>query len=346
MKRMITPAICILILFLCELNLYAGKNLEFSKEFALFTSKNASGYFKPLLTSIEQSLNSNRFTCADYEETWRIGLDISVMGMLIPSSQNNYDAELPQLYGDTSVAQTGELRDGVYYRNKKGSTLQPTIYGGASTPVFSAPQKQNGVSEFYKSSGFAEGNNITFMPGLPVLQLVVGIPTRTELRFRFLTLGVAGESMTYYAILLNQRLDHWFDIQNILHNHAIAVNLGFHSLQRDAGIDVTSFSAGLHGSGEILENFKYYAALQYETISGSITAYRENYDASDVINSPYEEIRLHGDQPLKISVESFTKFRVLGGLSYKLGFAEFHGDIAYASQPIFTFGICFNFVTF
>lgn len=337
MKKLVTAFILFLPAFL-----FSQKDIEINKEFSLFTSENAKGYFKPMFTTIGESFNTGLHTTAFYSNSWSIALDFSVMGMMIPNSQLNYNAELPDLYGNDDVTQTAELRDGSINRSLSGFTRQPTIYGSKSNPIFAAPQNHFAPDSFYKTVAYAEGNNISFMPGVPVAQLVAGFPTRTQLRLRYFGFNLLGEPLTYYTVALNQNIDRFFDLFDEEQNMALAANFAYHSFSRNPGIDISSFAAGLHFSKTFDFGLSLYTGMQYEGVSGSFYAVKEDFNENDVLNSPYAEVR-NGD-PLDFDIESFTNFRLLGGVSYKIGFVDLHGDIAYASQPVFRAGITLWFM--
>lgn len=351
-----------LIFFLCMLFAIqahlCGKDLEVPKTFTQFTSQNLQGFLKPAFTTIEQSLNSNLYTTANYQPQWTVGLDICGMGMIIPSSQKTYTAELPSLFGDNSVAETAELRGGQIRQNFGTQSEQPTIYGGHSTPVFVAPKNHYGSHEYVydnlgnftsiddtimlKSLAFVEGNNIGMMSGIPAVQLILGIPTQTELRFRFFYYPIEGENLTYFTVIANQRIDHWFNLFEDDPLMAIALNGAYHSIKRGSGIDITSWSAGAHFSKGWKSGLAAYGGIQYEEMTGSVELQRKDYTAGEQLDSPYPEIRF--GKPIKVDIESFTNFRALAGMSYKAGAVELHADAAWASQPTITFGITFWFV--
>jgi hypothetical protein len=339
MQKKKYPLIVTMIIFLLCSITYAGEPLSFTKEFNLFTSQQAQGYFKPLFTSIEQSLNSNLHTTALYQDKWTIGIDISTQGMLIPDAQKTYDAALPELYGNTAECQNAELRDGEINRNFGGYSSQPTIYGGTSNPIFSAPQYDTHPSKHLKSVGFAEGMGISSMPGVPVLQLIFGFPTRTEFRFRFLTFPVQGENFNYFGFILNQRFDHFFDIFGDDTTMALAANLSFHIGNRDPGIEMNSYSFGLHWSKYFEDVLSVYAAFQYENMGGEFQAERKDFIESDFIDSPYEEVR--NGEDIIFDLETFTNFRFYGGISRRFSFLELNMNLGYASQPFISGGITF-----
>jgi hypothetical protein len=322
----------------------AGEELEISKDFTLFTSDNLQGYLKPLFTTVEESFHSNLYSSARYADYWTISLDLSVPGMFIPNSQKTYDAELPDLYGTEEVVRTVEYRNGVKIYNVSGMSEQPTIYGGFSSPVYASPQNHRYPDSTYKSVAFVEGNDISFMPGLPILQLVTGFPWRGQLRFRFLTIPVQEQSMTYLGFMYNQQLDHFFDLFKNDTTIALALNFSYHMMNRTEGISVNSMAIGAHFSKHFNDGFHAYAGLQYENMSGEFEAIRSNYNPTDNVNSPYPEVR-NGD-PLKFDIETFTNFRVLGGLSYRTGFLEIHGDAGWASQPVLNIGVTFWIASF
>ncbi len=329
---------------------YGGEYLEVSKDFTLFTSKNLQGFLKPLFTTIGESFNSNLYSTALYENQWSIGLDISVNGMFIPDAHKHFDAELPIAYG-TDAVDNAMLKDGKLFRQIRKTTQQPTLYGGSSYAIFSAPQNPSGASfgtdsfgniiydSTFKSVAFAEGNNVDFIAGVPVIQLIGGFPFGTQLRLRFWTFPLQDEMMTYWAGIINQRFDHFFDLFGTDTTMGLALNFAYHSLNRGKGFDINSLALGLHFSKSWDIGFTLYAGLQYENLSGEFKAIRDTagMQPNDVANNPYIEVRER--RPIEFKIESFSNFRFLGGISYRASIFELHADAAWASQPILTCGL-------
>lgn len=327
----------------------AGDPIEIDREFTLFTSQQMQGYLKPLFTTVEQSFNGNIYTTAMYPETWSISLDISASGMIIPGSQKDYDAELPSAFGNPEVTDDAYVEGRTITRQVGGSVSQPTIYGGESHAVYSAPQNPTGdidddgyPDSLYKSIAFIEGNNVSFMSGVPVFQIIAAFPTRTEVRLRGAGAGLQGEPMIYMGILANQQVDHFFDLFDPRERMGIALNGSYHAMFRNPGIDIRSFSVGAHFSKGWDNGFTGYFGMQYENMIGFFHAVKETDDTyKDYVDSPYEEIRNAED--IRFAVETFTNFRVLGGFSYQVSIFEFHVDMGWASQPMVTGGITFRF---
>ncbi len=343
------------LLFLVFISFYvyhlkADEYIVVSKDFTLFTSKNLQGYLKPLFTTIGESFNSNLYSTALYENQWRIGLDISINGMFIPDAHKFFDAELPIAYG-TDVVDNAMLKDGKLYRQIGKSISQPTLYGGTSNAIFSAPQNPSGSTfgedsngniiydSTFKSVAFAEGNNIDFLAGLPTIQLIAGFPIGTELRLRFWTFPLQDQMMTYWAAILNQRIDHIFDLFYPDTTMGIALNFAYHNLDRGKGFNINSFALGLHFSKSWDIGFNLYGGLQYENLSGDFMAIRDTagIKPTDVANNPYIEVRER--QPIEFKIESFNNFRFLGGISYRASIFELHADAAWAAQPVVTVGL-------
>ena len=256
----------------------ASDSLTMTKEFNLITSKNATGYFKPLFTTIGESFNSNSFTVAKFSRQWRIGLDISVCGMIIPSSQLTFDAELPGEYGDTLITKTSELRGNTESSNSKGLVTQPTIYGGISTPTFSAPQTTqvpNNPPKQPNTVTYLEGNDISFMSGLPCIQITAAFPTRTQLRLRFLPLPIQDKSAIYFGAMVSQQFNHLIGLFADDSLIGVALNVGFHTISRTQGISATSLAVGVHGSKTWNSGLSVYGGLQYENLSGTMTFSRD-----------------------------------------------------------------------
>lgn len=335
MKKIVFP---LLILLYFQSSVFSQNELEIGREFGIFTSKNLSGYAKPLITTLSQSFNSNLWSVGNYSNGWSVGLDISVAGMFIPSSQKNYDAEIPGGFGNTNITLTAEKRGQEIITNSKGTVSQPTLYGGVSTPVFAAPQNPFPPDSFYKTVAFVEGNNISFMSGLPAIQLFAGFPTRTQLRFRFFTYPIDDVSTTYFTVALNQNIDKLFNLfKDPFSPYSIALHGAYHSISRSPGIDVQSYSIGPSFSAVYPSGVGFYIGAQYEDLTGSVKAVRKQSNLDEIVNNPYEEVRL--GLPLDVKLETFSKYRILGGVSARFGIVELHADFAYASQPQLSAGI-------
>ncbi|KXK55986.1 MAG: hypothetical protein UZ07_CHB004001722 [Chlorobi bacterium OLB7] len=137
--------------------------LEVEREFNIFTSQSAAGYFKPVLTTLQEGFASNIYHRASYAPQWSIGLDISSPWMVIPESHKTFSAQLPDCYADPTAAQTAELRSGTLTRGISGAVRQPTYYGSIATPAFSVPQG-TGESDFCRTVGFAKGTTSASCP--------------------------------------------------------------------------------------------------------------------------------------------------------------------------------------
>ncbi len=320
---------------------FAGDKIEVGKEFNLFTSKNLEGYMKPFFTSIEESINSNIFSNVYLKDCWSIGLDISVSGMFIPDAQMTFDAERPEYFGNTAMVRTAERRQGETLTDYTSDNIQPTIYGGHSTAIFAAPQNHWQPDSLNKTIGFVEGNDITFMAGLPAIQLLIGLPSRTEVRARFLMFNVSGSPLMYWGISVAQQIDQFFGLFKPEQQMALAVYGAYAKATRDAGIDMGTYSFGAAFSKTMDFGLTFYTGLQYENMSGTFEATRDKEDAADYADSPYEEIRNLED--IYVDISSFNKLRITLGASYQIGLLELHADAAWASQPILTAGLTFTF---
>lgn len=314
-------------------------NIEISKNFTLMTSKQMQGYFKPLFTTLEQGLNSNLFTHAKYEKKWSFAFNISGGFNFIPGSQETYEAELPEGFADQSLTLTA-TPDGNRYIH--GKIEQPTVFGGASTTVFATPQSHAYPDSMYKSLSFVEGNDIGTMLNMPAAQFIVGFPTQTQLRFRFFVVPIQEKSMSYYSLILNQRLDDFMNLFGKDSTMGLSFHGAYHNMKRDPGIDISSWAIGFHFSKEFEFGLTAYSAVQLEGMSGEFMALRTGSASEPIIDSPYEELR-NPFMPIQFDVESFNSSRLLVGASYRIGFLELNTDFALASQPTWNMGMTFWF---
>ncbi|MCE7935603.1 MAG: hypothetical protein DYG96_13585 [Chlorobi bacterium CHB2] len=310
--------------------------LEVEREFNIFTSQSAAGYFKPVLTTLQEGFASNIYHRASYAPQWSIGLDLSSPWMVIPESHKTFSAQLPDCYADPTAAQTAELRSGTLTRGISGAVQQPTYYGSIATPAFSVPQG-TGESDFCRTVGFAEGHDIGIMPGLPNIQLIVGAPTRTELRIRAVPIPEGERSILYLGFGIAQQFDHWMNIFGDDKTMALAASTSLHLFDWSSTASATGVTAGIHYSKSWEGGFTVMGGTQFETISGDFTAVREPLDPSDAQVSAYEEIRRNA--PITMPFESLNSFRLVAGGSYRAGIADFHLDMAVAAQPVLSGGI-------
>lgn len=338
MKQKLYLFVVFLIIAIVEVG--NAEEFKISKDFNVFTSKNAQGYLKPLFTTIGESFNTGLYTGANYKNGWSISLDLGIMGMIIPKSQKTYQAELPEDFGNTNITETSEMLGGKLYQNRSGNVEQPTLYGGISNPVFSAPQNLD-PNDTMRTIAFMEGNNINLMSGIPILYLSVGIPTRTQFKTRFFTGKVGDENLLYYSVAVNQNIDKLFNLFGEDDSKSLALNFAIHKVDY-SNLTMNSWSIGSHISNKFDFGLTLYGGIQYEDFTGHFKAEREKGSNDEDPKSAYQEIR--EEQPIEFDIETFTNFRALIGASYRIGIFEFHGDIAYASQPVLKAGVSLWFL--
>ncbi|MCE2503034.1 MAG: hypothetical protein J4G05_03095 [Chlorobi bacterium] len=323
MRRVLTTAILFLLGTAGVLHAQIPGPLQEEEEFKVFTPQNAEGYFKPLYTSLQEGFATNLYTTAQYDEKWNIALDISVMGMFIPDDHKTFEAILPESYADSAQSQTAELRNGIINRNVSGTSIQPTVFGDISNPVFSAPQSEEIPTLFNRmvgTVGFPEGNDINLMPGPPHFQLILGGPTRTELRTRIVPIPGGDRTFLYLGFGLNQQIDHFMNLFGEDSTMGLAVNTSFHYMNLTETMDATGFTGGLHFS-KSWDGFTLFTGAQYETMTGDFMA------------------EILDNETIAFDLESFNSFRLLGGASYRNGAIEIHADGALAAQPVISAGL-------
>lgn len=327
------------IIISCVGYLNAQNDITISREFKLFTNRNAQGYTKPLFTTLGQSFNTSLMNTSYVVNDWSFGLDISAMGMFIPDNQLTFDAQLPDMFGNQSITDIAYFKDGVLIRNKNvGQTIQqPTIYGGIATPIFAAPQNTSYPDSMYKTLTYMEGNNVSFMSGLPVLQFVVGMPTRTQMRLRFITLPIDNSSLYYFNFGINQNIDKMLNLFDKKSPQSLSLTAAYALINRNSGVNINSLGLGLNYSYKTDLGITFYAGAMYENLSGNLKAVRDTVGSTGkIVDSPYNEIRQGND--LTFDISSFTNYRITCGFSFEVGPIEFHFDAAYASQPQINFG--------
>lgn len=301
---------------------------QLPKELSTFTSRNMTGYFKPLITTLSEGLHSNYFTSAVYSEKFSLGIDASAQMMLIPKEHKVFDAELPQAFANYNIA---EIRDASIARGNTPTTQQPTIYGGKATPVFAAAQ-----TGFITPVTFLEGANLNTVISVPNLQLLLGIPTRTQVRLRFIPFTIDNTyQLTYYSIGVNQQIDKLFGNTDDK-TGGIALHAAYQRLTISGVGGMTLFAGGIHAS-KSLDFLTGYIGAQFERTSGMLEANRST--SVQLLSNPYQEIRLL--QPLKLDIDVFNSYRIVAGFSLRLLLFEFHLEAGYTAQPFASGGLTF-----
>jgi hypothetical protein len=274
-----------------------------------------------------------------------------VLGTFIPDAQKSFDAQLPSTFSDYSKVSVSEYRNGEVRTNFGMTSSQPTIYGGVATPVFASALRHDTKSTFivngktyvvddtalYKSIGFVEGQGISFMSGLPAFQMALNMPWQSEFRFRFIFAPVKNELLSYLGFMYNQQINQWLGLFKDDKLMGLAFNAAYHTLTRNPGINMQSWACGVNFSKGWENGLTLFSGLQYEDMNGTIEVHKTALDPGETVDSPYPEIRFA--EPIKINIETFTKFRFTGGISYRYSIFEFHGDFALASQPSLNAGV-------
>lgn len=340
MNGFLQKAILIFVFF----NLYSealAKELVISRNFVLFTSKNLQGYLEPLFTTLEQSFNSSLFGSNYLDGKWSFSLGLSVSNMIIPDNQKHFDAELPDGFNSEQITLTSQIRGGNIIYSVYKPNWQPTVYGGSSIPIFSAPQEHSFPDSIYKTVAYPEGLGINFMLGLPVVQLIVEYPMFGEFRFRFFSIPVQQESLVYFTLAFNQRIDHFFKLFGRDKSKSLAVHFALHRLFRQTSIDITSYAFGLNIMHSWSRNVLGYIGIQIEDMWGKFKALKDTVGLQeDVINSPFMELR--NAKPIEFNFTTFTKFQIRGGMTFLFPVVSLSLDLSYASQPMFTLGLNFH----
>ncbi|QLH53294.1 MAG: hypothetical protein CH6_1125 [Candidatus Kapaibacterium sp.] len=314
-----------------------AKDIVISRNFVLFTSQNLNGYLKPIFTSLNQSLNNALFGTSNLDGKFKVSLNLAFSSLLIPEEQKWFDAEVPEGFFDTSATLTSQIRNGEIVSFLVKPNKQPTIYGGSSVPIFAAPQNHKYPDSVYKTIAYPEGLHLNLMIGLPVLQLIFETPLKNEIRFRFFTMPIQGESFVYLTIGFNQRIDHLFEIFGFDKRKNISIHTAFHRMYRGTSFSLTSYAIGINVSNQFNEHLIGYLGVQHENLDGYFKAIKDTTGLNnDIVNSPFLELR--EARPVAISFQTYTKWQIKGGLNLLFSFGFVNFDLTFASQPMISLG--------
>ena len=363
-----------------------AQKLEIGGTISLLTKENFENYSKPLFTSIGQSFNSNLWTTAIHEDRFKIGLDFSFMAMLVPESQKTYTASLPDHFSDPRGLQTTRANT-AYNQNGKeviqpSTVEQPTFYGGNPTTVYSEPLGANTFKTLGGNAEFPSGNGLNAVLGIPALQIMMDLPSRTHVRLRVVPVSsIDDDKNLFYAMIgvghqFNQYIDGLKDS-----TLGISLNVAYSLFSLTNTIDANALAIGVNASKKLDKYFTVFGGIQYEDFSGTFTYTRKNVTpANQESNSPYKEVQdnmyrnpisgqLQTDPengkfipvttpagipdelakkyirtPVEASISTFSNIRVVAGGECHLGALQLHAQLAYLSQFMFSggFSIWFN----
>lgn len=349
---------------------YAQK-LELGGTVSLLTKENFEAYSKPLFTSMGQSFNSNLWTTAVHEDRFKIGLDFSFMAMLIPESQKNYTAALPSHFSNPQIARTAYNKNGV--ETVQPSTVeQPTFYGSTPTTVYSIPQDQNGNYTYQSIGGNAEfpsGNGLNAVLGIPAVQIMMDLPSRTHVRLRVVPVPSIDDDMNvFYGMIsvghqFNQYIDPLKDS-----TLGISLNAAYSLFSITNVIDANALAIGINASKKLNEYFTVFGGIQYEDFSGTFTYVRKDVTPNEASsNTPYDEVRENlytnngflninpnngtymvnnkdNRKPVVADISTFSNVRIVAGGEVHLKALQLHAQVAYLSQFMFSggFSVWFN----
>ncbi len=381
MKRLMT----VFCLF-CSVCTLQAQKLEIGGTVSLLTKENFESYSKPLFTSIGQSFNSNLWTTAIHEDRFKIGIDVSVMAMLIPESQKSYSAKLPDHFSDPRGAQN--TRANTAYNKDGKETIQPatvdqpTFYGGNPTTVYSEPLGVNTFQTVGGNAEFPSGNGLNAVLGLPAVQIMMDLPSRTHVRLRVVPVSSIDDdkNLFYGMIGVGHQFNQYIDGLNDS-TLGISFNVAYSLLSLTNSIDANALAIGINASKKLDKYFTVFGGIQYEDFSGTFTYTRKNVTpANQESNTPYDEVRdnmyrdptndnnliidsdgryvpfelpqglpseytkLYERKPVVADINTFSNIRIAAGGECHLGALQLHAQVAYLSQFMFSggFSVWFN----
>jgi hypothetical protein len=293
----------------------------------------AQGYLTPAMNTFGNGLNQGWYNTAANHKKFGVDLTVSVSSIQFPSSDEKYFVDNNKLT-TLRVADEGSPSNAPTFT--KGGANAPTLFGSdAVTPRYYFKSDPTNSTFINGPTGSNVKKDIP-LGGIPVpmINLGIGIPGNTDLRFRYATTSSTGTSVNLWGVgVLHDVKQHIPGIKMLPFD--LSAFVGYTSFKAE-----TTFGPGQTGLAEFtattiqaLVSKKFavltlYGAGGYNIANGS-------FKAKGSFDSGTPGVTLV--DPVSISSSSSGP-RVTAGLRLKLAVFTIHGDYTFQKYNTLTVG--------
>jgi hypothetical protein len=310
MKKTIIFVSLLLTLSLISATTIQAQSLE--ERLNKFGTNFAKGYVTPFVSAFGANLNSGLYHNSDLQNGVDVYIGAKVMLALIPTSAQEFNADLSELNALTDDALIGNfptpVKTATIFGSKDKKTISTT--GGATT-----------VSE-----DLPPGLNLKAVP-LAVPHVTIGnfYGTRAMLRFFPQTkLGDYGK-FSFFGIGVQHNIGQWMPTPLPFDWSA---HIMYQSMTVKPLIEASAFSLGTEIS-KTLMFATFYGGIAYESASMTF-----KYDWEPQLGTTTLPT-----QKVKFDLKGDNTFRLTAGLALKLAILHISADYSLAKQPVATLGI-------
>lgn len=286
----------------------------------------AEGYLSPALNAIGSGLNQGWYNTAATHKLLGFDITISASLMFYPTSDQFYKVDNNRL---TALKITNPA-DG----------MAPTIFGNKQTPTYDF--KSGPSAPFAGPPGLDLGASGPNALPLPIANLGIGLPKKTDLKLRFLpslSLG-QGTSVSLFGIGVMHDIKQYipgikmapFDLSAFVGYTTFKSDVAFDAVANPSQVGSSEFTATtIQGViGKKFSILTVYGSLGYNFASGSFKAkgsYPTGIAGAPALVDP-------------VSISSSTSGpRVSAGLRLKFLILTIHGDYTLQTYNTLTFGV-------
>lgn len=291
----------------------------------------AQGYMEPVLNAIGSGLNQGWYNTAATHKKLGFDLTLSVSSIQFPSEDSFYKVDNSRLNTLRLVSPT----DGNV----------PTFVGPDVTPVYRYKDPTTGVDIPGSDFNGPPGVGLSDIPlgGLPVptLNLGIGIPWNTEVKFRYGTLSQAEAKVSLFGFAIQHDIKQHipglkelpFDLSALFGYTSFNTELSFDATNNPDQVGKSDFTATTIQAliSKKIAVLTLYGALGYNFSSGTFKAVG-TYDTG----APPPAAATMTD-PISIS-SSVNGPRATAGLRLKLAVFTLHGDYTFQRYNTLTLG--------
>ncbi|HQQ96720.1 MAG TPA: hypothetical protein PLX35_05625 [Cyclobacteriaceae bacterium] len=293
----------------------------------------AQGYLTPAMNTFGTGLNQGWYNTAANHKKFGVDLTVSVSSISSPSSDDSYFVDNNKLQ-NLRVADAGSPVTAPTFT--KGGANAPTLFGSdAVTPryYFKVDPTNNTFVDGPTGSNVKKNIPLGGIP-VPMINLGIGIPGNTDLRFRYAATNSSGTNVSLWGVgVLHDVKQHIPGIKMLPFD--LSAFVGYTSFKAE-----TTFGPGQTGiadftattiQGLVSKKFAVltlYGAAGYNIANGS-------FKAKGTFDSGAPGVTLV--DPVSIS-SSTSGARFTAGMRLKLAVFTFHGDYTFQKYNTLTVG--------
>ena len=282
-----------------------------------FANENGNKYLKPLVYSMNSSLNSGIFNTAKVLKPFRFELLLNANLTLIPKSDKTFMAKRPDIedpFLGVPLYEPDEVETATFFGDKGGTFNLKADYTHYSD-----------IDDII----LPDGTNLFAMPFVAP-QINAGLPFHTEAMLRYfppVQINTDIGKAQFLGFGLKHDIIHYFPIPLPMN---VSIYGMYQNFKTEKVLTINSLATGII-VGKKLLMFNFYGSLNYNKLDVNV-----DYESNQVVYEAPNYITV----PVKIKFsESDAKIRPQIGFSYTVLLLKFSLDASFCKYPAYNLGL-------